>query len=104
MEQKKRSEEYFYCICLATQIGTKHGTLLLTVKDSYIDGTMEILGLKQHCAGKVWADGSCTIFGELKTLRSVFAYVATGSFDAKSIRLDLKYDHDVFRLTGQSVE
>lgn len=104
MEQKKQNGEYWYCICLETQIGIKHGTLLLSVKDSYIEGMMELLGLKQHCSGRVWRDGSCTLFGELKTLRSVFAYTATGYFNEKNIRLDLKYDHGVFRLTGQSVE
>lgn len=104
MKQEKQSGEYWYCICLATQIGTRHGTLLLSVRDSYIEGTMELLGQKQHCSGRAWEDGSCTLFGELRTLRSVFAYVATGRFDEKSILLDLKYDHGVFRLTGQSVE
>lgn len=104
MKQEKMSGKYWYCISLATQIGMKRGTLSLLVKGGYITGTMEILGQKQRCTGRVRRDGSCTLFGELKTLRSVFAYTATGYFNEKTILLDMKYDRGVFRLTGQNVE
>lgn len=103
MEQNE-VEIYQYAISLATQMGIKYGELLLSVIGNRVNGMMDILGERQSCTGERNSDGSCTLFGQLKTKRSVFDYTARGHFDKESILLDLKYKHGVFRLTGRKTE
>lgn len=103
MEQNKEIEIYQYAVSLATQMGIKYGELLLSVIGNRINGMLDILGERQGCTGERNSDGSCTLFGQLKTKRSVFDYTARGHFDKESILLDLKYKHGVFRLTGRKM-
>lgn len=99
----KSNVTYMYHIDLATQMGIKHGELFLSVIDNKIDGIMNILGEQQSCSGERNSDGSCILFGKLKTKLSVFDYTAVGYFDKDSILLDLKYKQGIFRLTGRQI-
>ncbi len=99
MEQT--SKEYSYRISLATQIGTRTGNLLLSVIGNKIDGILDIFGHCQHCTGELGDDGSCTLSGQLKTLRSVYDYTATGRFDENNVLLNLNYEHGILLLAGQ---
>lgn len=97
----KEEKTYFYYISLATQLGKKSGRLFLSVFENRVEGIMEILGRRQSFLGKLNDDGSCTLFGQLKTLLSVFDYTASGYFDENGIELDLRYKHGSIRVAGQ---
>lgn len=100
---ERKDNKYSYRISLATQIGTRTGSLLLSVIGNKIDGILDILGERQHCTGELEADGNCTFSGQLKTLRSVYDYTATGHFDENNILLNLKYKHGILHLVGQHI-
>lgn len=101
MYQNHETKTYLYQVDLATQMGTKHGTLYLSVIGNQIGGVMQILGERLSIRGERHTDGGCTIFGQLKTKCSIYDYIAVGWFDYDNILLDLKYEKGTFRLTGQ---
>lgn len=98
-----KTENYQYQIALETPLGIKKGKLLLTVTGDRLDGTVEILGRQQSCAGERHPDGSCVFSGQLKTLRSVFDYTASGHFDESGVVFDLKYPYGVLHATGERI-
>ncbi|MGM9665916.1 MAG: hypothetical protein ACI3XX_05205 [Eubacteriales bacterium] len=98
------AENYKYDISLITQLGKRHGTMLVKIINDNIEGILDILGKSHRCIGKIQKDGLCSIKGKLKTLLSVFEYSAKGFINEDKIELELKYKHGNMSLYGQRIK
>lgn len=92
--------EYTYSIIMDTQLGPKHGTILLKIEGNKIEGNMYILKNEQSIHGELLGGGMCRFYGRIVTLMRILEYTAEGYFDDKKIEFTLHGQRDDFHVSG----
>ena len=93
-----------YNIVLQTQLGDRTGTMNLKFDNSNIEGVMSVLGYDTPFRGKQESDGSCTIWGQLKTFMSLMDYTGTGTASPEKTEFLLCTPRSQIRLLGTACE
>lgn len=91
-----------YAVIMQTQIGSRHGTMTVTVDQGRIEGMLDILKKANPFQGTINEQGDCRCKGELTTLMRTISYIATGQLNKESLTLRLKGDRETFELTGMA--
>lgn len=92
-----------YIITMNTPIGLRHGTILLILTDSCINGTLDLLEHSEPLYGSIDDNGNCKISGRLITLMRTIEYTAIGRITEKAIELSLRGERNIFKITGIAV-
>lgn len=89
-----------YQISLHTPLGTRKGTLTMSISGQHIDGILYILNEQSTFSGIVLPDGTCQISGNLKTLVSTIPFQGKGRKNEKNLRFDILTDKYAMILDG----
>lgn len=92
-----------YNITMNTPIGSRYGTISISLENSRIFGTLNLLEHSEPLSGLIDGEGNCTIYGKLKTLMRTVEYTAIGKITEKAIELSMKGERNIFKITGNAV-
>ena len=89
-----------YEVTMQTSIGTRYGTMWLTVDNRNVDGVLDILKRANPFHGNISENGNCQIKGELTTLMHTIPYEGKGKITRNAFFLKLITARDSYVLSG----
>lgn len=89
-----------YDVIMQTPIGSRYGTMSVTVDNRKINGILDILKKANPFCGNINEKGDCQIKGELTTLMRTISYNATGWITKEALALRLKGKQESFDISG----
>lgn len=92
-----------YNITMNTPIGSRCGTINLTLEDNCINGTLDLLEKSEPLYGSMDSNGNCKIYGRLITLMRTIEYTAVGKITEESIELSFYGERNIFKITGTAI-